>query len=287
MTNVSYSQYSMWKSCPHKWKLSYKDNLSEFNENINLLFGTAMHHTLQEYLKSLYSSTIEETDNMNLNQLLYEKMRELYNESKESENFKEYTNPKEMSDFYTDGIAILNFFKKNRSDYFSKKGYSLLSVELPLNFKVSDNITFVGFLDVVIKDDLSGDIYIYDFKTSTMGWRDSTKKDELKTSQLLLYKNFYSKQNNVPLEKIHVEFIILKRKLYENVEFPQKRLQRFEPANGKPSINKTVSNFNEFITECYDIDGNFIEKNHPKFPSKNNCKYCEFKERPDLCNQRQ
>ena len=286
MARVSYSQYSTWKSCPHKWELAYKDKLSEFNENIHLLFGTSMHYVLQEYLKVVYSKTAGEADALNLNEMLFDKMKEVYLESKSNEGFKEYTSSSEMGSFYNDGVDILEFFKKNRSDYFSKKGYKLLGVEIPLEFSVSENINFVGFLDIVVADELSGGVYIYDFKTSTMGWKDKAKKDESKTSQLLLYKNFYSKQYNVPLEKIHVEFIILKRKLYENVEFPQKRIQRFEPSNGKPSINKVVDNFNNFIQECFTSDGSIVEKNYVKIPSKSNCQYCEFNTRLDLCNQR-
>ena len=286
MAKVSYSQYSTWKACPHKWELAYKNKLSEFSESIHMLFGSAMHFTLQEYLKAVYLTTTEAADALNLNEMLFNKMKEMYLESKADANFKEYTSSSEMGSFYNDGVNILEFFKKNRSDYFSKKGYKLLGVEIPLEFNVAENITFVGFLDVVVNDELSGDVYIYDFKTSTMGWKDKTKKDESKTAQLLLYKTFYSKQFNVPLDKIHVEFIILKRRLYENADFPQKRIQRFEPSNGKPSINKVESNFNNFIQECYDSVGVAIEKEYVKIPSKSNCQYCEFNARPDLCNQR-
>lgn len=286
MAKVSYSQYSAWKACPHKWELIYKDKLSEFHENIHLLFGTSMHYVLQEYLTAAYSKTAIEADALNLNEMLFNKMKELYLKSKSSDGFQEFTSSTEMGSFYNDGVNILEFFKKNRSDYFSKKGYTLLGVEIALDFAVTENITFVGFLDVVIKDELAGDIYIYDFKTSTMGWKDKAKKDESKISQLLLYKNFYSKQHNIPLDKIHVEFIILKRKLYENAEFPQKRIQRFEPASGKPSVNKVINNFNNFIQECYTSEGTIVEKTYTKIPSKSNCQYCEFNARPDLCNQR-
>ena len=50
-------------------------------------------------------------------------------------------------------------------------------------------------------------------KTSTMGWNKWQKKDENKTQQLLLYKQFYSKMYNHPIEKIEVEYFIVKRKL--------------------------------------------------------------------------
>lgn len=285
MANVSYSQYSIWASCPFRWKLAYKDGLSEFTDSINTLFGTAMHFVLQEYIKVMYETSVVEADKLDLNEMLLNKMKSLYVELKQKENFKEFTDKDEMAEFYQDGVNILDFFKKHRADYFSKKGYSLVGIEVPLDIKISEGVNFLGFLDVVIKDDISGDIYIYDFKTSTMGWRDATKKDENKTSQLILYKNYFSKQFNVEIEKIHVEFIILKRKLYENTEFAQKRFQRFEPASGKPTMKKVTNNFEMFLNECYTPTGDFTDVKHKKRPSKKNCMYCEFNNKPDICDK--
>ena len=37
-------------------------------------------------------------------------------------------------------------------------------------------------------------IYIYDIKTSTRGWNDTEKKDDSKIAQILLYKEYFSKQ---------------------------------------------------------------------------------------------
>ena len=51
MKNISYSQYSQWATCPHRWKLLYIDDKREFAGNIHTLFGTAMHETLQEYTR--------------------------------------------------------------------------------------------------------------------------------------------------------------------------------------------------------------------------------------------
>ena len=42
MARVSYSQYSMWSSCPQQYKLNYIDKLGESSGNIHTIFGTAM-----------------------------------------------------------------------------------------------------------------------------------------------------------------------------------------------------------------------------------------------------
>ena len=44
------------------------------------------------------------------------------------------------------------------------------------------------------------------------------KADKNKTNQLLLYKQFYSKQYNFPLDKIDVEFFIVKRNVNKLIQ---------------------------------------------------------------------
>ena len=141
---------------------------------------------------------------------------------------------------------------------------------------MSNGIKFIGYMDVVIYDTVRDKYKIIDIKTSTMGWNKWAKADKNKTDQLLLYKQFYGAQNDIALDKIDVEYFIVKRKLYEKVDFPQRRVQTFTPANGKPSINKVINNLNKFINESF-IDGEYnTEHIYIKNPSKKNCRFCEF-----------
>ena len=172
---------------------------------------------------------------------------------------------------YLDGVDITN----------------LEPFERPLNYKLPKNINFVGFIDVVIRDEIRDRLKIIDIKTSTMGWNKWAKADKNKSNQLLLYKQFYSKQFNFPIDKIDVEFFIVKRKLYENLDFPQRRIQTFVPASGTPSINKVNTALKEFIDECFDEEGKHNEQHiYKKIVSTKNCKYCEFKDKPELCDRK-
>ena len=79
------------------------------------------------------------------------------------------------------------------------------------------------------------------------------------------------------MDKIEVEYFIVKRKLYENVDFPQRRVQKFVPANGKPSINQVVKRLDEFMSESFKSDGEYnTEHIYRKEPSKKNCRFCDF-----------
>ena len=78
MAKVSFSQYSMWSSCPHQYKLNYIDKLGESSSNIHTIFGTAMHETIQHYLSVMYGVSKKQADEINKDRLLLEKMREAY-----------------------------------------------------------------------------------------------------------------------------------------------------------------------------------------------------------------
>ena len=67
-----------------------------------------------------------------------------------------------------------------------------------------------------------------------------------------------------------------KRKLYEGLDFPQRRIQTFSPASGKPSVNKVINNLNQFIDESFANGEHNTEHTYIKRPSKKNCRWCEF-----------
>ena len=276
MKRISYSQYSQWDVCPHKWKLNYIDKLSQFTDNIHTLFGTSMHEVLQTYLTVMYNDTIKMADALPLEKMLLHRMKYNYTNAMEKNGGEVICEQSDMEEFYKHGLSILDWFKKRRQNYFSKKGYELVGIETPINYDLPNDIKFIGYIDVLLYDKVRDRYKIIDIKTSTMGWNKYMKADKNKTDQLLLYKQFYGAQHDIPLDKIDVEYFIVKRKLYEKVDFPQRRVQTFSPASGKPSINKVVNNLNQFLQESF-IDGEYNMKHtYIKRPSKKNCRFCEF-----------
>ena len=283
---ISYSQFSMWTQCPFRWKLNYIDGYRQFTDNIHTLFGTSMHEVLQTYLTTMYTDTIKTADALLLDNMLLDTMKNNFLKIIKKNGGVEFCTKEEMNEFYQHGLIILEWFKKKRGMYFSKNGYELVGIEVPIEYELPNKIKFVGYIDVLIKDLVRNRYKIIDIKTSTMGWNKWMKADKNKTNQLLLYKQFYSKQNNIPLDKIDVEYFIVKRKLYEKVDFPQRRVQIFTPANGIPSINKVTSELKGFIDECF-IDGKHNKLyNYKKIATTKNCRWCEFRDKPDLCDRK-
>ena len=287
MKNVSYSQYNLWSQCPFRWKLLYIDGLREFTDSIHTMFGTSMHEVLQFYLHIMYTQSIKEADSIDVEDLLRKRMQHHYERIMKQNGGEVFCTENDMVEFFQDGCDILDWFKRRRAQYFSKKGYELVGIETELNYKMKGNVVFKGYIDLVVHDTVRDKYLVYDIKTSTKGWNKYQKKDKNKTDQLLLYKQFYSLQMKVPIDKIEVEFFIVKRKLWENVDFPQRRVQKVIPASGKPSINRVLSNLNTFLEECFDENGEYLKDTiYRKEPSQKNCRYCEFKNKKELCDRK-
>ena len=285
MARVSFSQYGMWSSCPQQYKLNYIDKLGESSSNIHTIFGSAMHETIQHYLSVMYGVSKKQADEINVDKLLLERMRENYKVEVEKMSEGTPCSQDELEEFFGDGRRILEWFMKHIGKFYSKSGYELVGIEIPLNKEIKKGVHFIGYIDIVLRDIAENAIIIIDLKTSTMGWNQYQKADRLKNSQILLYKKYYSELFDIPLTKIRVEFQIMRRKLPEDSPYPVPRISKHIPPNGSPSVNKVYDEFMSFIDIVFDDEGNFRDIDYPKVPgnAKKNCKWCEFSAR-GLCD---
>lgn len=283
MKTISYSQFSSYINCPKKWKLDYVDGLRRYDQNINLLFGTAFHSTIQHYLTVMYEESAKKADELDLNEHLQTHMLMEYKNALVKNNNTHFSSPQELSEFYNDGVAILRYFKNHRRQYFASKHHKLIGIEVPINVLLQKNIKFTGYIDIVIKDERDGRIKIYDIKTSTMGWNKYQKKDVSKTSQMVFYKKYYAEQYEVSEDDIDIEYIIVRRKINEELEFVPKRIQTFSPASGRTTVNKITKMLNEFIDNSFNEDGSYNMAGSYPAISSSGCKYCPYYDEQALC----
>ena len=283
-STVSYSQYSMWRRCPHQWELAYLKGLSPYTASIHTIFGTAVHETMQHYLKIMYEQSGAAADREDIVALFNERFKSIY-KSEFEKTKQHFSNPDEMREFYEDGVNILEWFKKHRSQFFTTRNVVLLGIEIPLMVGLSKNLFLKGYIDFILYDKDLDKIYIYDIKTSRSGWNDKAKKDDIKLAQILLYKEYFAKQYNIDIDKIEVEFFILKRKIWENDSFTIPYISSFKPPSGKIKRKQAADKFNTFLTECFDNEGKMINKDHPKIVSKESCTYCPFNNNKELCDK--
>ncbi len=292
--NISYSQMSIYRNCAHRWKLQYKDKIKRFTSSIHTVFGTAIHESIQSYLDTMYNTSTTVADQINMEDTFQANFINEYQKQYKENNGSHFSSAEEMREFYEDGVAILNWLKKRKARYFSKRGWSLVGCEIPIVLapnKMYNNVLYMGFLDVVMYHEPTNKFRIIDIKTSTRGWGDKDKKNEDKQFQILLYKTFFSTQYNVPLDDIEVEFFIVKRKVMdmddEKLMSPHQayRVQTFSPPSGKIKIGRAKSAIDEFIRDCFNTNGDIKEAEYPKSVSKFNCMYCPYKEDKENCGE--
>lgn len=288
--NISFSQLQMFDQCPYKWSMVYQAGIKIYQPSIHTVFGKAFHETIQHYLTVMYDTSGVEADNLDLHKYLQDKMVFHYQDEMKGNEDKHFSTPEELKEFWEDGCAIFEYLKKKRGGYFPKKGWFLVGDEIPITLTPHpeyQNTIYKGYLDLVLYHEPTDTFEILDFKTSKAGWNDYAKKDEMKQMQLILYKDFFHKQFNIPLDSINIKFLIVRRKAGINpyTESQMSRFQEFIPASGRVKINKARNAIEYFITECFDREGKYLIKDHPKKPSKHNCRFCPFKDMPDICDQ--
>jgi hypothetical protein len=281
---ISYSQWSMYERCPLSWKLAYIDGLAPFQSSIETVFGTAFHETLQHFLTVMYTESVKKADAIDLSDLLMQNIRTEYARCMQDNEGEHFSNPLQLAEYHEDGVAILNWFKKRRGQYFSSKDYELVGIELELCTQASEknsSVYWYGFIDLVLRHVPTNKIEIYDIKTSRNGWNKYQKSDALKSAQLVAYKKYFSEQFGVPEKNIDIEFFIVKRKLQEESMFPQKRIQQHRPSAGTVTQKKVQRRIDEFVETCFDAEGNKnADAKYLAIAGKGakNCKWCPFKE---------
>ena len=231
-----------------------------------------MHEVMQQYLDVFYNQTKVAANKLDLPDLFQEYYIDEYQKQYKSNSSSHFSSPTEMREFYNDGVEILKEFKKRVGGFFSKRGTYLVGCEVPLDLppiKSLSKVHYTGYLDVVLYNENVDEFQIIDIKTSTRGW--NTKKvDDMKKYQLVLYKKYFSELYNIPLDKIDIKFFIVKRKLYENCDWAQTRIQEFSPPSGKIKLGRATRYVNDFMSHVFNSQGKIKEQNYPC-----TCGYCE------------
>lgn len=273
--HISFSQAQSFYKCKLKWKLRYIDGIKLEKPTMALVYGTSLHFAIQEYLKTYFLDSVKKADSMDLSKILERKMREDYLQRKEKNGNVSFSSLEEMSSYYQSGAEFLEWLKKNKEAYFPKRIYDLVGVETKIEEMVKNNVFIVGYLDLVLKNIENGNVKIIDIKTSEKGWNRFDFSDEVKMSQLFIYKKHYASQNSIPIANLELEYFIVVRRHDKNKDFS--RVQIHQLRGSENAMLKYYKYLEDFVDFVFDENGNFRkDKEYDANPSKANCKFCEY-----------
>lgn len=263
--SISFSEFSTFLQCPHKWYLTYCLRFpSEQNEE--LLFGSLIHKTIETIIekptlrkKSFLPSVIKNVLKDELGRI-----NDVGFLSRFSNSHWPYTFVKQASELLTD----LDFF-----DRF--KDYKIVEVEHKLDgFPIIeyDDVLFVfkGYIDLILQHNTTGKYLFLDWKTSRKKWDIKAKlRDNADFyTQLGFYKYFYALKMGLDLKQIESKFYNLPREesrnqgIYDGI------------------LNETYLNylFEKLQTICKTIyESSYMELDKSKITTKKNfCHRCNF-----------
>ena len=266
--SISFSEYSTFQQCPHKWFLNYVLKIPS-DSSEELIFGSALHDTIETMLTD--KNLMRLSRDMNVVESI----------------FKDHLK-KQISD-----INDINLLKKMQESWaaptFTKQAKALLQ-ELNIhtrfkNYEFVDTeikldgmpiverddiiITYKGYIDLVLRNKENGRYLILDWKTSRKPW-DINKKEQDKNfyTQLKLYKHFYSLKKEIQIDKIDLAFYNLPRD-------DARGQKQYDKIINKEEINDFIDIFKVNCQKIYDFNHFALDK--AKFTTKDNyCGRCNY-----------
>lgn len=276
---ISFSQYSTYKQCQHKWYLSYILKLpGDVSEE--LIFGSCLHTVIEEMLGNPLFQKMYKTDaTTTVRNIFKSALKEELLKVKDIVFLTKFKNGSLGNIFVAQAVKVLDalhFFKLFHE-------WEIVEIEKKLDgVTVAENdtvkILFKGVIDLVLKNKVTNEYLILDWKSSGKPW-DINKKlnDKDFIAQLYLYKHFYSTIYNIPFDLIHTAFYNLPRMS------PMK--QEFFPID--ITAEATEIFLKEFSEVCFKmVEHKKTQKDFIKVKmvtTKNYCYRCKFNT-IELCN---
>lgn len=247
---ISYSEYSAYLQCPHKWFMQYQLKMRSPGSE-ELIFGSALHDTIESVLTNSFVKKLCLRNPKHIHGVFQNKLKDEVTKINDMDLLKKISDNNILGIFYFQGTKILtelNIFKRFND-------YEIIDVEYDLDgFDVIETdefrIKLKGFIDMVLKHKETGRYLILDWKTSFKKW-DINKKEENKDfyNQLILYKCYYAKAKNIPLKNIDIGFFNLPRFEPKEMDLYTKEINLFQTMDFEKRFSekcKEIVSFNVF-----------------------------------------
>lgn len=254
--SISYSEISTWLECHYRHKLKYIDKIDLDGPSEHTEFGQVIHDVLEEYLKTRKMPSVE---------LVKQHLNELFDKLKPAKELKE----SEWHDVIQPILDSVPIFLEKEFP-----GWEFVDAESELYEEIlGENVKkFKGYIDAIIRIPKMGkkngisiqigwEYWIIDWKTTSWGWAFEKKIDPKKIMQLVFYKYFWSKKNDISFKDIKCGFVLLKRTT------KKERCELVTVSVGDKTLEKALDTLQQFL-------GSIKKGLAPK--NRDSCTYCVY-----------
>ena len=259
---ISWSEYSQFKSCEHKYYISYKLDY-RMPTTLTLWSGNVIHSIMEEIchkgVNYNYEEEFEKSWNLNLEKLTEAQIIDFTQyKDKLCEKFR---------------LIVSNLAFNERF-----KDYKVLHTELKILYKIAvidgEDFFFKGYVDLILHDEITDEVLIVDWKTSGKLW-DLRKKlaDKMFVGQILVYRYFVSVATGIPIKKIKCKYVALcdNGTIQELPIYPDMKI-----------TNEYLEDMISTLTEIKNLNPKKLKKQRFS-PSRILCDWCNFNN-TTLCN---
>lgn len=254
--HISYSEFVDWNDCSYRHKLKHINKIDLDKPSEHTEFGGIIHEAIENYLLSKKDFDFSEIESKVRNALLA------------IPSFK-----KEEVETWVKAVSpMLTQLPTFLADNFPN--FELVSAEYELmeSLEKKKDRYFKGFIDVILKYDYTDKrkknpeveqrYIIADWKTTSWGWTGDKKRDPIKQMQLVLYKHFWAKKNNIPIDKVKCAWVLLKRDAK-----PGQHIELVPISVGEKAIEKALENIYRMVNS---VEKQMFSKN------RNSCRFCQY-----------
>jgi len=248
--HISYSAVKESVNCPFRFKLLYVDRVRPSIGNEFTTFGNAIHSVLEE-------KVVDDSAKEDWNSYFEEKFIEHLQKAKK--NGAKSFDPKLVTPMRQQGKDILPEVIPALKEYFGD--YDVVDTETQLYEDYKDDISFKGFIDLVIRTE-DGKVHVIDHKTCTFGWPGRKKGDKMVVYQAVLYKYFLAQRLDLDMKDIECYYVLLKRTAKKG-----KKVEIFKVTSGPKRTENAL--------EVVDQTISYVKQNK-YLKNKTFCSKCDF-----------
>lgn len=253
--HISFSEIKTWSECSFRHYLAYVKKVDMFVPNVHVSFGTAVHNTIENFLK---------TKQMDSN-IARDYLEKYLEDNSENEKFKKYDVSKEMEKINSILEDVPKFLDENFENWEYVNAEEALMESLERLVESHKEIKFKGYIDCVIAVPGKKDKKMYwliDWKTASRPW-DRYKIEDAKL-QLVLYKKFWSEKHGIDMKDIRCGFVTLIKSAKSGSHC------RLIPVSvGDTSAGKSLTVIDNFLSSV---------KDGMKIKNRSACRWCDFKD---------